>query len=36
MMYLKWILLLVCVALTLWPLLARTLETISGGKGEQS
>lgn len=22
MMYLKWILLLVCVALTLWPLLA--------------
>ena len=23
MMYLKWILLLVCVALTLWPLLAK-------------
>ena len=23
MMYLKWVLLFVCVALTLWPLLAR-------------
>ena len=35
MMYLKWILLLVCVALTLWPLLAGRPDH-QGGKGEQS
>jgi hypothetical protein len=30
MMYLKWVLLLVCVALALWPLLARRED--AGGK----
>ncbi len=35
MMYLKWILLLVCVALTLWPLLARRQDH-DGKEGERS
>ena len=35
MMYLKWILLLVCVALTLWPLLTRRQDH-DGGEGERS
>jgi hypothetical protein len=35
MMYLKWILLLVCVALTLWPLLAKRQDD-GGREGEQS
>ncbi len=35
MMVLKWILLLVCVALTLWPLLARRRDH-NGEGGKQS
>ena len=34
-MYLKWILLLVCVALAVWPLLAKR-EDRDGRKGKQS
>jgi hypothetical protein len=33
MMYLKWVLLLVCVALALWPLLARH-EDSAGTEGK--
>lgn len=35
MMYLKWILLLVCVALTLWPLLTKHRDD-GGREGERS
>ena len=35
MMYLKWILLLVCVALALWPLLARR-EDPDGKEGKDA
>jgi hypothetical protein len=35
MMYLKWILLLVCVALALWPLLARR-EGSDGKEGKDA
>ena len=33
MMYLKWVLLLICVALALWPLLAKR-EDSSGKEGK--